>query len=165
MTEPSNSALLTPEEASALLTSMSERERDFCAAYLKNGHNGKQAAISAGYAERSAEVTASRALRRDKVKRYLAHMSALSSERAQYGVDEFLIDLIEVKETAKTQAMADADPQAINAFRGIMETIGKHINIQAFKERLEVDHTVNHADAMERAIQRAERADRSQRLH
>lgn len=39
----------------------------FIEAYVANGGNGKQAAIEAGYAPRSAEVTASRLLRKAKV--------------------------------------------------------------------------------------------------
>lgn len=43
----------------------------FIQEYVRNGGNGKQAAIYAGYSEKTAEVQASRLLSMDKVKEYL----------------------------------------------------------------------------------------------
>lgn len=47
------------------------RRRLFCKAYLSNGRNGTQAAISAGFAPHSATVTASKLLTEPKVREYL----------------------------------------------------------------------------------------------
>lgn len=47
---------------------LTERQARFVAIYRSNGGNGKQAAISAGYSERTAEVTASKLLRSGKVR-------------------------------------------------------------------------------------------------
>lgn len=47
----------------------------FLQEYIRSG-NGKQAAIAAGYSERSAEVTASRMLSQAKVKQYLSKKEA-----------------------------------------------------------------------------------------
>lgn len=44
-----------------------DKELLFAAEYVANGSNGTKAAISAGYAEKSAHVTASRLLRKPKV--------------------------------------------------------------------------------------------------
>lgn len=46
---------------------INEQQKEFVYEFLKNGYNAKQAAIAAGYSERSAEVAASRLLKNDKV--------------------------------------------------------------------------------------------------
>lgn len=50
--------------------SLSAQQKKFVQELFKNNHNAKKAAIAAGYSERSAEVTASRLLRNDKVLAY-----------------------------------------------------------------------------------------------
>lgn len=50
-----------------------KKHERFCTEYIKDT-NGKQAAIRAGYAERSAEMQASRLLRKDKVKQRVAEL-------------------------------------------------------------------------------------------
>lgn len=49
---------------------LTDRQRRFVAEYLKNGGNGTEAAIAAGYAPKSAAVQASRMLNDDKVLAY-----------------------------------------------------------------------------------------------
>lgn len=53
---------------------LTEQQKLFVQELIKNNHNAKQAAIAAGYSERSAEVTASRLLRNDKVLEYKAEL-------------------------------------------------------------------------------------------
>lgn len=52
------------------MADLSPKQLIFVQEYIRSG-NGKQAAIAAGYSERSAESQASRMLRNDKVKQYL----------------------------------------------------------------------------------------------
>jgi phage terminase small subunit len=49
---------------------LTEQQKRFVQELFKHNHNGKQAAIAAGYSEKSAEVTASRLLRNAKVLEY-----------------------------------------------------------------------------------------------
>lgn len=49
---------------------LNERQKRFVLEYLRNGGNGTEAAISAGYSERSAAVQASRMLNDDKILAY-----------------------------------------------------------------------------------------------
>lgn len=49
---------------------LNERQRRFVLEYVKNGGNGTEAAIAAGYSPRSAAVQASRMLNLDKVQAY-----------------------------------------------------------------------------------------------
>lgn len=78
-----------------------EKKRLFVEAYCTNGGNGKQAAIKAGYAPKSAEVTASRLLRDAKVSAAVAIRRAQTFEKAQQNTqltaDEVLEDLAQAK--------------------------------------------------------------------
>ena len=58
---------LPPEE---LEKKMTERQRRFVREYLRNGGNGTEAAISAGYSPKAAHVQASRLLQDDKIAAY-----------------------------------------------------------------------------------------------
>ena len=51
-------------------TKLTEQQKRFVQELFKNNHNGKQAAIAAGYSEKTAEVQASRLLRNVKVLEY-----------------------------------------------------------------------------------------------
>ena len=71
---------------------LNERQKRFVLEYLKNGGNGTEAAIAAGYSPRSAAVQASRLLNDDKVlayKRVCARQvfNALGITPAQIGLE------------------------------------------------------------------------------
>lgn len=74
-----------------------EQHKLFALEFIKDG-NGKQAAIRAGYAERSAEVQASRLLRNDKVKAYIDKLHVKVQDRALITIDEIVTDLKEIKD-------------------------------------------------------------------
>lgn len=70
---------------------MNPKQEKFALEYLRTG-NGKQSAISAGYARRTAEVTASRLLRNDKVKKYIESVQD-SIRREAEGSFKWTLDL------------------------------------------------------------------------
>lgn len=53
------------------IADLNEKQKAFVKNYLTNGFNQKQAAISAGYADKSAEFNSSRLMRNDKVKQVI----------------------------------------------------------------------------------------------
>lgn len=76
---------------------LSDREKIFVSAYLSNGMNKTQAAIAAGYEEKSASWTGWNLLRNPKIN--LAVKNAIQERCAKFGVDadeafRFLIDTI-----------------------------------------------------------------------
>lgn len=80
----------------AEVVDLNPKLRHFADEFLANGRNGKRAAIAAGYAEKSAEVTASRLLRNAKVDAYItAREKALQRklELRQENVLELLRDM------------------------------------------------------------------------
>jgi len=76
-------------------TGMTPRQRAFVREYLKD-FNGKQAAIRAGYAAHSAEVTASKLLRVPKVAAAVAKGGARAADKAEVTVDWIVQGLQEV---------------------------------------------------------------------
>lgn len=76
---------------------MNPKQQRFCEEYLID-LNGKQAAIRAGYSERSAEVTASRLISNAKVSARIAELKAARVERTEITADYVLTGLKEVAE-------------------------------------------------------------------
>lgn len=60
----------------------------FCEAYVANGRNGTQAAISAGYAASSAHVRASKLLAMPKIQRVIAELVIPAAAKAMEAVDK-----------------------------------------------------------------------------
>ncbi|CBV41978.1 terminase small subunit [Halomonas elongata] len=85
---------------------LTARQSRFVDEYLKD-LNGKQAAIRAGYAERSAEGTASRLLSNAKVAEAIAQRKALRSERTKIDADYVLHRLVEIDQMDVADILAD----------------------------------------------------------
>lgn len=71
----------------------------FCEEWVKD-RNGKRSAIAAGYAEKSAEVTASRLLRNAKVKEYIDELLLEAQKRRRESLDDILNELDENRKAA-----------------------------------------------------------------
>lgn len=76
-----------------------KKHERFCTEYVKDT-NGKQAAIRAGYAERSAEMQASRLLRNDKVKQRVAELreayfneNIMTAQQVEYELTKIALGL------------------------------------------------------------------------
>jgi phage terminase small subunit len=152
---------LSPEELKATLAKLTTKQRAFAEEYSID-KNATQAAIRAGYAAGSATVQGSRLLANAKVSKYAAHLCAEVTERAKYGAQEFFRDLLEVTEHARSLALQDdVEPAMIGAYRGMAETLGKHVDLQAFKERIEVETKTDAAETLEEALARAEAASKA----
>lgn len=71
------------------------RQRAFAEHYVANGGNGLQAAISAGYSDKGAEVTASKLLRVPKVGAYVRELQAELREDAIVDAQWVLNELVD----------------------------------------------------------------------
>ncbi|QFT84960.1 Terminase small subunit [Halomonas sp. THAF12] len=85
---------------------LTARQSRFVDEYLVD-LNGKQAAIRAGYAERSAEGTASRLLSNAKVAEAIAQRKAQRSERTKVDADYVLHRLVEIDQMDVADILAD----------------------------------------------------------
>ncbi len=81
-----------------------KKHERFCTEYIKD-MNGKQAAIRAGYAERSAEMQASRLLRKDKVKQRVAELreayfneNIMTAQQVEYELTRIALGLSNEKQ-------------------------------------------------------------------
>jgi len=62
-------------------TGLTNRQKAFVDIYIANGYNGKEAALTAGYSERSAHVIASENLSKPKLKAYMRERMQELSEK------------------------------------------------------------------------------------
>ena len=133
--------------------SLNPRQARFVEEYLVD-LNGSAACIRAGYSPRGASVTASQLLRLPKVSR--AVEAAKRARSAAVGVDaEFvLVKLREILDRTmaeitpaidrKGKPMRDGDGNpvykfdAANALRSL-ELLGRHVNVQAYRDRVDVN--------------------------
>lgn len=167
------------------------KSRLFCDYYLADAkQNGSAAAISAGYAEKSAAQTAHKLLTDPKCKAYIAKRMEERSERTQINADWVLmqlatIDAMELRDilhddwTLKPldvwplawrkyfgsldlgeMVAAQGDPskmvRALKKLKGPdklknLELIGRHVDVAAFKDRVEHDVTSQLAERLARA--------------
>ena len=86
----------------------------FISEYLKNGNNGKQAAIKAGYSKRSAESTASRLLRIEKVRKSIDARKTKAFNLAEVTLERLIHNLIRI---------AEADPRRLYKENGELKNI------------------------------------------
>ncbi len=124
--------------------SLPPRQQRFVDEYLID-LNGKQAAIRAGYAPGSAEVSASRLLSTDKVKARITELTADRNKRTQLTQDEVINDLRELRDICMgrraititevvkntSEGKADSADLTVKAFEPAsaaraLELLGKH---------------------------------------
>lgn len=69
------------------------RRKAFAQAYITNGRNGTQAAITAGFSPNGADVTAAQLLGEPRVREMLAELAAPAAERAGVSIERTLQEL------------------------------------------------------------------------
>ena len=94
---------------------MSDRERLFCMHYVRNGFNGSQAAISAGYSPRTSRHIAAQVLTRLNVLRYIEALR----EDISFNIG---VSAIDIAREYKRIGMADV--------RKVFDKDGNIINVQ-----------------------------------
>lgn len=78
---------------------LTEQQKEFCRFYVASpDFNQTQAAIKAGYSEKTAYSIANRLLKKADVKRYIERLRRERVERVELSTDDLLKDLIEIKE-------------------------------------------------------------------
>mgnify|MGYP000495309096 CR=1 FL=1 len=92
--------------------------------------NGAKAAIRAGYSEKTARNIASENLAKPDIAEAVAAAAAMRSERTQIDADWVL------REAQKLYALCIDHDDRTNA-KGTLDLIGKHVDVAAFKERVE----------------------------
>ena len=75
---------------------LNEKQKQFCEEYIID-LNGTQAAIRAGYSEKTANRIASELLTKLDIQKYICELKNKRSERVKYSQDELMRDILEVK--------------------------------------------------------------------
>lgn len=133
-----------------MATELNDKQQRFAEEYVID-LNATQAAIRAGYDQNSAYSQGCRLLKHDKVKKYIDKLIDKRSERAQIDADWVLRKAAE----SHDRAVTNGDERAA---QGALQLVGKHVNVQAFKERVEV---TGDSELMERLARGRARVDAS----
>ena len=75
---------------------LNDKQKQFCEEYIID-LNGTQAAIRAGYSEKTANRIASELLSKLDIQEYICVLKNKRSERVKYSQDELMRDILEVK--------------------------------------------------------------------
>ena len=153
MTDKKRPVKRTKRKIPAKPRKLTEQQRLFCEQYVIDC-NGKQAAIRAGYSPRCAEVQASRLLTNAKVQEYVGFLRQKLTERTQIDAAYVLESLHTIAERCMQnirpvvdgfgKQQYDDEGNALFTFDArnaisALEKIGKHVDVQAFKERMDDD--------------------------
>lgn len=94
-----------PKSSKPKNSKLTVQQRRFVQELFKNNHNGKQAAIAAGYSEKTAEVQASRLLRNVKVLEYREELLLEFEKNEIATVEEILKYLTRVMRRQETESV------------------------------------------------------------
>lgn len=120
----------TREEILDLLT---PKQMAFCRAYIVS-NNATQAAIEAGYSEKTAKDIGCQNLKRDRVQDAMAVFRADVAERNRITEDDLLIELEEARQSALKAGVAQSSA-------AVAATMGKAKLMGFLTDR--IDHTTN----------------------
>lgn len=92
---------------------LTPKQKAFVREYKRNGGNGTQAAIKAGYSENTADVIATENLRKPNVKKALEIEEKKLQEKYEYTIDDMVRELDDVKLKADAEQNRQAQIKAI----------------------------------------------------
>ena len=92
---------------------LTPKQKAFVREYKKNGGNGTQAAIKAGYSENTADVIATENLRKPSIRKALEKKKKKLQEKYEYTIDDMVRELDDVKLKADAEQNRQAQIKAI----------------------------------------------------
>ena len=92
---------------------LTPKQKAFVREYKKNGGNGTQAAIKAGYSEKTARKIASENVTKPDIKEALAQEEKKFQEKYEYTIDDMVRELDDVKMKADAEQNRQAQIKAI----------------------------------------------------
>lgn len=116
---------------------LTEQQKKFVQELFKNNHNAKQAAIAAGYSEKTAEVQASRLLRNVKVLEYKEKLSNDIEKSSVASITEILEYYTRVMRREETESVVVTLKEKQSGWATNKET-GKREKVTVEKEKTEI---------------------------
>ena len=92
---------------------LTPKQKAFVREYKKNGGNGTQAAIKAGYSENTADVIATENLRKPSIREALEKEEKKLQEKYEYTIDDMVRELDDVKCKSDAEKNRQAQIKAI----------------------------------------------------
>lgn len=135
---------------------LNAKQEAFCREYIID-LNATQAAIRAGYSERSANQFAARLMAKDSIQARIAELSADRSARTQITADWVLEQAANsYKFNAQEVFDSEGNPKMVNAAAAakFLELTGKHVNVKAFEEAKQTGADESLSDAVNKLIDR-----------
>ncbi|MCP4266229.1 MAG: terminase small subunit [Candidatus Brocadiaceae bacterium] len=125
---------------------LTEQQRAFCDEYIRNNFNAKQAAITAGYSEKTAEVKGSQLLSIVKVRDYTKNrINELLDNREE--LQKEWIDNVTEMAFYTLSGDSESDKYRASDKTKALELLGKYLTL--FTEKKEVNHTTLDAEGNE----------------
>ena len=100
---------------------LTAKQQAFCEHYVANGFNATQAAISAGYSEKTAYIIGHENLSKPKIEEYIAKFKQKASNRALVTVEDVVAGLLKEADSIEE----DSSPTArISAWKALSDYTG-----------------------------------------
>lgn len=117
---------------------LTKKQKAFVQAYKTNGGNSTQAAIDAGYSQKTAYSIGSENLTKPEIKEALAEHEKKMQEKYEYTVDDMVKELNEELISARAFGNVSASLKAIElkgkAFGLFVDKVEQNTNITGIKE-------------------------------
>lgn len=148
---------------------LTKKQSLFAAYYVSEGFNATKAAKRAGYAESSAHSQGHDLLKKPEISAAIRDEVVRLSKTARLDAESIWSSLSlavsRYLDYVLKTPVEDQDASKVNVFARLIELTGKHNDVQAFKERIDLNVNAEHDEIMERAIQRRERDSKEKNLH
>lgn len=143
------------------MAKLTNKQETFCLEYIVD-FNATQAAIRSGYSEKTAKQQGCENLAKPDLQEKIAELMQVRSEKTQIDAEWVLRQAVKVHERCmQGEPIIDREGGFTGEWKfehaganKALEIVGKHVDVQAFKERVEHKHVVEDMsdDALERAI-------------
>jgi phage terminase small subunit len=133
------------------MTKLTAKQEQFCREYLID-LNASAAAVRAGYSEKTAGTISNENMQKPAIASRIAELKAERCAEAEIDALWVLKQAVKVhKRCMQEEAVTDRDGAVTGEYKfehsganKALEIIGKHVDIQAFLDRQEIQATVTH---------------------
>lgn len=123
---------------------LTNKQKMFCAEYLVD-LNATQAAIRAGYSEKTAKNIGAENLAKPYLNEYIQELMDKRADKVEISADDVLKDILETRNMCKEHMLLEGkngtiiDTTALNGRNKANELLGKHLKL--FTDRVELEVT------------------------
>ncbi len=142
------------------MSKLTDKQEMFCKEYIVD-LNATQAAIRAGYSEKTAGAIGIENLTKPMIQARLAELMKERSERVQIDADWVLRQAVKVHERCMQQEPVISNGEPTGEFKfepaganKSLELIGKHVNVQAFADKVVSETTVTVKETLSEKLKR-----------